>query len=100
MLDLLHSRLKPKPAIWSSEVSRATLGKPRVALDNGAVQIALTADLSESLGGTTLVYGQAGAGETVTLQAAGWRSFDKGERFTAGFDPAQAYLFDKDGRAL
>ncbi len=36
----------------------------------------------------------------MTLQTAGWRALDKGERFTAGFDAAQAYLFDKDGRAL
>jgi multiple sugar transport system ATP-binding protein/lactose/L-arabinose transport system ATP-binding protein len=71
-----------------------------ITLDAGDNRIALTADLSESLGGSTLVYGQAAAGETVTLQTAGWRALDKGERFTAGFDAAQAYLFDKDGRAL
>jgi len=71
-----------------------------ILLDGGANRIELTADLSESLGGSTLVYGQTAAGETVTVQTAGWRSLGKGERFTAGFEAAQAYLFDKDGKAL
>jgi hypothetical protein len=36
----------------------------------------------------------------VSLQVPGRRMLGKGESFPAGFDPAQAYLFDAEGRAL
>ena len=44
--------------------------------------------------------GRRAAGETVSLQAPGRRMLRKGEAFSVGFDPAQAYLFDADGRAI
>ena len=71
-----------------------------LVLDGGAARIDLTADLSESLGGSTLIYGQTRAGETMTLQAPGRRMLRKGEAVSVGFDPAQAYLFDGSGRAI
>ena len=66
----------------------------------GENRLALKADLSESLGGSTLIYGQTASGETVTLQTAGRKILQKGESFSAGFDAAQAYIFDKAGQAL
>ncbi len=69
-------------------------------LGEGAHRIALSADLCESLGGSTLVHGQTGAAETVVLETAGRRMLGKGERFTAGFDAARAYVFDSDGQAV
>ncbi len=69
-------------------------------LGEGPNQIELTADLSESLGGSTLIYAQTRAAEPMVLQAAGRRLLGKGETFTAGFDAARAYVFDKDGRAF
>ena len=82
--------------------AEVTLGlRPEhLALDGAGTRIDLTADLSESLGGSTLVHGQTRAGETVSLQAPGRRMLRKGEAFSAGFDPAQAYLFGADGRAM
>ena len=71
-----------------------------LVLDGGSARIDLTADLSESLGGSTLIYGQTRAGETMTLQAPGRRMLRKGEAVSVGFDPAQAYLFDGSGRAI
>ena len=69
-------------------------------LGDGPNRIELTADLSESLGGSTLVYAQTRAAEPVVLQAPGRQTLGKGETFTAGFDAARAYVFDKDGRAF
>ena len=69
-------------------------------LGEGPNQIELTADLSESLGGSTLIYAQTRAAEPVVLQAAGRQLLGKGETFTAGFDAARAYVFDKDGGAF
>jgi lactose/L-arabinose transport system ATP-binding protein len=71
-----------------------------IALDGGENRIGLVADLSESLGGSTLVYGQTATGDAVTLEVPGWRSVSRGEAVAAGFDTANAYLFDKDGRAI
>ena len=69
-------------------------------LGDGPNRIELAADLSESLGGSTLVYAQTRAAEPVVLQAPGRQTLGKGEAFTAGFDAARAYVFDKDGRAF
>jgi multiple sugar transport system ATP-binding protein/lactose/L-arabinose transport system ATP-binding protein len=68
--------------------------------EDGPCRIALKADLCENLGGATLIYGQTANGETMTLQTPGRRLLKKGEAFSAGFDPAGAYLFGPDGRAL
>ena len=71
-----------------------------LSFGGGPHQIALSADLSESLGGSTLIYGQTRSGETMVLQTAGRRMLSKGEAFTAGFDTEQVYVFDKDGQAV
>jgi lactose/L-arabinose transport system ATP-binding protein len=71
-----------------------------ILFGEGPNRIALKADLTESLGGSTLIYGQTAAGETVNLQTAGRHSLVKGEPFTVGFASERAYLFDKEGRAL
>ncbi len=71
-----------------------------LALEAGGARIDLTADLSESLGGSTLIHGQTRAGETMSLQTPGRRILRKGEAVSVGFDPARAYLFDDDGRAI
>ena len=82
--------------------AEVTLGlRPEhLALEGAGARIGLTADLSESLGGSTLIHGQTRTGETVSLQVPGRRMLGKGETFSVGFDPAQAYLFDAEGRAL
>ena len=66
----------------------------------GAARLAMTAELAEGLGGSTLVHGQASTGETVTIAAPGRVSVAGGEALVAGFDPANAYLFDEAGAAL
>jgi multiple sugar transport system ATP-binding protein/lactose/L-arabinose transport system ATP-binding protein len=71
-----------------------------ILLGEGPNRIDLKADLSESLGGSTLIYGQTVASETVNLQTAGRRVLAKGEPFTVGFSADHAYLFDKAGQAL
>jgi len=68
--------------------------------EDGPCRIALKADLCENLGGATLIHAKTAAGETLTLQTAGRRMLKPGEAFSAGFDPAGAYLFAPDGRAL
>jgi len=68
--------------------------------EDGPCRIALKTDLCENLGGATLIYGQTANGETLTLQTPGRRLLKNGDAFSAGFDPAGAYLFAPDGRAL
>jgi lactose/L-arabinose transport system ATP-binding protein len=72
----------------------------QILLESGANRIALKADLSENMGGSTLIYGQTAAGETLTLQTPGRRILQKGEGFSAGFNASDAYVFAPDGRAL
>jgi lactose/L-arabinose transport system ATP-binding protein len=62
--------------------------------------IKLQADLAESLGGSTIVYGQTASGETVSLQTPGRVALKKGEAYEAGFESDKAYVFDKAGQAL
>jgi multiple sugar transport system ATP-binding protein/lactose/L-arabinose transport system ATP-binding protein len=72
----------------------------QLMFESGPCQMRLKADLVENLGGATLIYGQTEGGETLTLQTPGRRPLKKSEAFSAGFDPAAAYLFTPDGRAL
>ena len=69
-------------------------------LGDGPNRLDLTADLAENLGGSTLLYGQTGSGETVTIQAAGRHAVEKGEALTASFDAEQAHLFDQNDQAI
>ena len=71
-----------------------------LTLEGGANGIGLVADLTESLGGTTLIHAQTPAGETMLLQAPGRVALAKGERFRVGFDASRAYVFDTAGLAL
>jgi ABC-type sugar transport system ATPase subunit len=71
-----------------------------LVIGEGPHRMALKADLSESLGGSTLIYAQTESGENVSLQAPGRRMFGKGEALVVGFETAAIYLFDKDGQAF
>ena len=109
LLDLIHPGLA-SPLRIATRQAGATVGpgdsvvlglRPEhLTFGAGVNRLALKADLSESLGGSTLIYGQTAAGETVTLQTPGRKILQKGESFSAGFDVAQAYIFDKAGQAL
>ena len=68
--------------------------------DSGATRLALRGEFAESLGATSQLYAQTGNGETLILQVPGRRSLAAGEDIRAGFDPAQAYLFDGAGSAI
>ena len=72
----------------------------RLHFEEGPCRIKLTADLCENLGGATLIHGQTANGETLALLTANRRMLRKGEKFSAGFDASEAYLFAPDGRAL
>ncbi len=71
-----------------------------VLFGDGPNRMELKADLSESLGGSTLIYGQTASGEAVNLQAPGRHSLAKGQPFTAGFAADQVYVFDQAGQAV
>ncbi len=71
-----------------------------ILFGDGPNRIELKADLSESLGGSTLVYGQTTSGDTVNLQAPGRIGLAKGQPFTAGFSADEVYLFDRAGQAV
>ena len=109
LLHLVHPGLATPLKVETREAGGTTgpgdgvvlgLRPEHLTFDAGENRLALKADLSESLGGSTLIYGQTTSGETVTLQTAGRKILRKGESFSAGFEAAHAYLFDKAGQAL
>ncbi len=82
---------------------KITLGLRPEQLELGAgrpITLQLSGELSENLGGTSQLYGQTARGENVTVVTPGRHRLSKGEGFTAGLDPAHAYLFDESGRAV
>ncbi len=93
-----HGGVRSGPAVGDTVL--LGLRPEHLMLGDGPNRMELVADLSESLGGSTLVYAQTRAVEPVVLQAAGRQTLGKGETFTAGFDAARAYVFNKDGRAF
>ena len=71
-----------------------------ILFGEGPNRMELKADLSESLGGSTLIYGQTANGDTKNLQTAGRHALAKGTPFTVSFSTDDAYLFDKTGQAF
>ncbi len=106
-LELAHAAFEAPLRVERAQAGTAvgqevTLGlRPEdLTLEAGRNGIGLVADLTESLGGTTLIHAQTPAGETMLLQAPGRVTLAKGERFRVGFDASRAYVFDKAGLAL
>ncbi|MFO1073030.1 MAG: sn-glycerol-3-phosphate ABC transporter ATP-binding protein UgpC [Geminicoccaceae bacterium] len=71
-----------------------------ITLGDAPNRLQLKADLCESLGGSTLIYGQTASGENLSLQTPGRVVLAKGEPFTVGFATEDAYLFDRQGVAI
>ena len=93
----------PRAGVAGPEPGDAvTLGlRPEhILFGDGSNRIELNTDLSESLGGSTLIHGQTATGETVNLQTAGRHALTKGAPIMAGFSATDAYLFDKAGQTI
>lgn len=67
---------------------------------SGQNRLDLTGDFAENLGATSQFYAQSGRGETIVIQVPGRHTLRRGESLTVSFDPAQARLFDVEGRAI
>ncbi len=97
-------RIAPRHGAGRAPAQGATvtlgLRPEHLVLGPGPNRIDLRADLSESLGGSTLIHGQTPAGETVSLQVPGRHRLGKGQAFSVGIDAAQAYAFDEAGQAI
>jgi multiple sugar transport system ATP-binding protein/lactose/L-arabinose transport system ATP-binding protein len=86
--------------------STVTLGLRPEHLHPGAApaRLNLVGEFAESLGGTSQIYaqpvGETPEQDTLVLSVAGRCTVAKGEALPVGFDPAQVYLFDGEGRAV
>ena len=93
----------PRAGVAGPEPGDAvTLGlRPEhILISDGPNRIELKADLSENLGGSTLIHGRTATGEPVNLQTAGRHALTKGAPIMAGFSATDAYLFDKAGQTI
>ncbi|WP_108462998.1 ABC transporter ATP-binding protein [Devosia naphthalenivorans] len=57
-------------------------------------------DLTESLGGQTVVYATTADGQALTIVLEGQRQFELGSTVSAYIDPARVHLFDAEGNAI
>ena len=57
-------------------------------------------DLTESLGGQTVVYATTADGQALTIVLEGQRRFELGSTVSAYIDPARVHLFDAEGNAI
>ena len=92
----------PRPArVRAGDKLTLGLRPEQLVLDGArAITLSLKGELSENLGGTSQLYGQTERGDNITIVSPVRRHIDKGETLTVGLDPAQAYLFDAQGRAI
>ena len=80
--------------------AKVTFGlRPEQVDPQGSAALALEVDVIEHLGAESFVYARGGA-QTVILSARGLAEAVPGQRITARFDPARAFLFDAEGRRV
>ncbi len=72
-----------------------------IAIDgNAPISLGVTADVTEQLGGSSLVYANSPGGETVVIEQRGYSAVKHGDGFNFTFDPDQARLFDTGGQRV
>ncbi len=72
-----------------------------VAMANGAeLRIALHADVTEQLGGSSYVYARSPTGESLVVEQRGYSPVKAGDDVAFTFDPEQAFLFTEEGGRL
>jgi lactose/L-arabinose transport system ATP-binding protein len=64
------------------------------------VQLKLTTDIVEHLGGESYIYARTQANQRIVMKLADARQFRTGEAITAAFDVSRAFLFDAAGMRL
>lgn len=86
--------------LWPGD--KVTFGiRPEHLSTQGSVQFQLATDVVEHLGGESYVYARnAGKDTRVIMKMPDAREIGAGRAITAAFDPARAYLFDKEGKRL
>ncbi len=68
--------------------------------DSSPISLGVTADVTEQLGGSSLVYANSRGGETVVIEQRGYSGVKHGDGFHFTFDPEQARLFDAEGQRI
>ncbi|HET7715524.1 MAG TPA: ABC transporter ATP-binding protein [Bauldia sp.] len=88
-------------AIKTGEMITLGIRPEHLTLDGPrAVSLNVAAELVENLGGTSQIYVRTERGESLAIVAPGRQHIAKGERLSVGVEPAHAYLFDREGRAI
>jgi multiple sugar transport system ATP-binding protein len=66
----------------------------------GAMRLEVQTDVVERLGDQTIIYAKPAGGDMLCVVGSGTERVRAGNRLVAGFDAADAHLFDADGRAF
>ena len=77
--------------------TRTLLGiRPEHFAPDGQVEIETSVDVVEHLGGSSFAYARSDEERPLTIELQDHQSAEQGGRLKAGFDPARAFLFDRD----
>ena len=60
----------------------------------------MVVNLTEQLGGNTVLYGSYGNDQTFVVQIVGQAQFKRGDTVQVIFPPDKCHVFDRDGRSL
>ena len=74
--------------------------RPEHFVENGDIELSLTVDLLEHLGGQSYIYGRSDGGETLILETQNGRNIKNGDQIKVSFDMQLALLFDADGMRI
>jgi lactose/L-arabinose transport system ATP-binding protein len=66
---------------------------------DGAAKLAVEIDVVENLGGTAFAYARTADSAPLTIEIKGNRGLKEGDTLNTGFDPRNAFLFDKTSGA-
>ena len=100
--EMGHLDVVPEGAGWSQDMT-LNLGVRPEHLQVGSgfpVQLEITVDVVENLGGTRYVYGSTAGGQQVIAETRDDAIPRPGDQLTVGFEPERARFFDQDGHRL
>ncbi|WP_321448930.1 sn-glycerol-3-phosphate ABC transporter ATP-binding protein UgpC [uncultured Cohaesibacter sp.] len=84
-----------------AEGDKLTVGvRPEFLSPEGSVQLKLTTDIVEHLGGESYIYARTQTGQRIVMKLADARQFKTGEAIVAAFDEEKAFLFNAAGMRL
>ncbi len=90
----------PAASFGAHEDQPVSLGIRPEHIELGDNGLPMVVNLTEQLGGNTVLYGSYGKDQTLVVQIVGQAQFKRGDTAPVIFPPGKCHVFDREGRSL